>query len=53
MVVLGEAAMLTAQIIRFPDQPDRAPVRFGLNTEGHDDQQFALNLAHWLSRLIP
>jgi hypothetical protein len=53
VVVLGEAAMLTAQIIRFPDQPDRAPVRFGLNTEGHDDQQFALNLAHWLSRLIP
>jgi len=53
VVVLGEAGMLTAQIVRFPDQPDRAPYRFGLNTDGHDDRQFALNLMHWLSRLIP
>jgi hypothetical protein len=27
--------------------------RFGLNTDGHDDQQFALNALHWLSRLLP
>jgi len=53
IVVLGEAGMLTAQIVRFPDQPDREPVRMGLNTTGHDDQQFALNLMHWLSRLLP
>ena len=52
-VVLGEAGMLTAQIVRFPDQPDREPVRMGLNTAGHDDQQFVLNLMHWLSRLLP
>jgi len=53
VVVLGEAGMLTAQIVRFPDQPDREPIRMGLNTTGHDDQQFALNLMHWLSRLLP
>jgi hypothetical protein len=53
VVVLGEAGMLTAQIVRFPDQPGREPYRFGLNTEGHDDQQFALNLMHWLSRILP
>ena len=53
VVVLGEAGMLTAQIVRFPDQPDREPVRMGLNTTGHDDQQFVLNLMHWLSRLLP
>lgn len=51
VVVLGEAGMLTAQIVRFDD--GRPPHRFGLNTEGHDDQQFALNLMHWLSRLLP
>ena len=51
VAVLGEAGMLTAQIVRFDD--GRPPVRFGLNTEGHDDQQFALNLMHWLSRLAP
>lgn len=53
VVVLGEAGMLTAQIVRFPDQPDREPVRMGLNTTGHDAQQFVLNLMHWLSRLLP
>lgn len=53
VVVLGEAGMLTAQIVRFPADQNREPLRFGLNTAGHDDQQFALNLLHWLSRLIP
>lgn len=51
VVVLGEAGMLTAQVVRFAD--GRAPQRMGLNTTGHDDQQFALNLLHWLSRLLP
>lgn len=53
VVVLGEAGMLTAQIVRFPADEDREPLRFGLNTDGHDDQQFALNALHWLSRLLP
>jgi hypothetical protein len=50
VVVLGEAGMLTAQILKFADDPSN-DVRFGLQTPGHDDQQFALNLLHWLSRL--
>ncbi|WP_436355957.1 DUF4350 domain-containing protein [Brevundimonas sp. CEF1] len=53
VVVLGEAGMLTAQIVRFAADQNREPMRFGLNTTGHDDQQFVLNTLHWLSRLIP
>lgn len=51
VVVLGEAGMLTAQVLRFPNDPSRPERAFGLQTPGHDDQQFALNLLHWLSRL--
>lgn len=53
VVVLGEAAMLTAQVLRPVEPSDTEPLHFGLNTSGHDDQQFALNLMHWLSRLLP
>ena len=53
VVVLGEAGMLTAQIVRFPPEQGREPLRFGLNVDGHDDQQFVLNTLHWLSRLLP
>lgn len=51
VVVLGEAGMLTAQVVRFPAESGREDIVFGLQTPGHDDQQFALNLLHWLSRL--
>ena len=43
IVVLGEAAMLTAQ-----RQNDRA---FGMQVPGTDNRQLALNIMHWLSRL--
>jgi hypothetical protein len=43
VVVLGEAAILTAQV------QDGRP--FGMNVPGNDNRQFALNLMHWLSRL--
>ena len=51
VVVLGEAAMLSAQYV------DMAPLNrmhypVGLNHPGLDNRQFALNLMHWLSRLI-
>ncbi len=42
VVVLGEAAMLTAQVA------SRKP--FGMNSPGNDNRQFALNVLHWLSR---
>lgn len=51
VVVLGEAGMLTAQIIRPRPGSGRKDRAFGLQTSGHDDQQFALNVLHWLSRL--
>jgi hypothetical protein len=49
VVVLGEAGFLTAQLIRWTDGTE---TRFGLNVPGNDDQQFALNVVHWLSRLL-
>lgn len=44
VVVLGEAAMLTAQV--YKDD------HFGMNTPGCDNQKFALNIMHWLTRAI-
>jgi hypothetical protein len=41
VVVLGEAAMLTAQVSAGSD--------FGMNIPGNDNQMFALNVMHWLS----
>jgi hypothetical protein len=46
VVVLGEAAMLTAQL----GGPNKTP--FGMNRPGTDDRQLALNIMHWLSKLI-
>ncbi len=45
VVVLGEAAMLTAQLLG----PDRVP--FGMNGPGNGNRQLALNVMHWLSAL--
>jgi len=47
VVILGEAAMLSAQVT---GADDSGPV--GMNMPGSDDKQFALNVLHWLSRLI-
>ncbi len=49
VVVLGEAGFLTAQLIRWPDGRE---LRFGMNVPGNDNKQFALNVVHWLSRLL-
>jgi hypothetical protein len=46
VVVLAEAAMLTAQL----GGPNKTP--FGMNRPGTDDRQLALNIMHWLSKLI-
>jgi hypothetical protein len=48
VVILGEAGMLSAQVIRIPG---REPSYMGMNVPGSDNQQFALNILHWLSRL--
>lgn len=49
VVVLGEAALLTAQVVDIPGVPF---TRMGMNVPGSDDEHFALNVMHWLSRLI-
>lgn len=41
VIILGEAAMITAQI--FDGE------KFGMNTPGNDNKQFALNIIHWLA----
>jgi len=45
VVVLGEAPMLTAQVM-----PNG--LHFGMNISGTDNKQLALNIMHWLSKLI-
>lgn len=46
VVVLGEAAMLTAQL----DGRTKKP--FGMNVRGIDNRQLALNIMHWLSHTL-
>lgn len=45
-VILGEAGMLTAQLDGKTKQP------FGMNVQGIDNRQLALNIMHWLSGLL-
>jgi hypothetical protein len=45
VVVLGEAAMLTAQVAQ-------RGFRFGMNVPNFDNRQLALNIMHWLSGLL-
>jgi hypothetical protein len=49
VVVLAEAAMITAQTSRLPDG---STLRFGMNRDGIDNRQFALNIMHWLAGII-
>jgi len=46
IVVVGDAAMLTAQLRRFDG------LSIGMTTRGYDNRQLALNILHWLTRLI-
>lgn len=44
IVILGEAAMITAQVYEGE--------KFGMNTTGNDNRQFALNIMHWLAKKL-
>jgi hypothetical protein len=46
VVILGEAAMMTAQLA------GAEKVKFGMNRAGNDNKQLALNIMHWLSGLL-
>jgi hypothetical protein len=48
VAVIGEAAMFSAQIATI----DGHSFKVGMNVPGNDDRQFALNVMHWLARLI-
>lgn len=48
VVVLGEAAMLSAQLAITP----QGTFRMGMNAPGIDNRQLALNILHWLMRAI-
>jgi hypothetical protein len=45
VVVLGEAGVLRAQ-------RERKGERVGMNAPGYDNRQLALNILHWLSRVL-
>jgi len=53
VVVLGEAALFSAQIITLPSGDRKVTFKAGMNAGGNDNRQFALNVMHWLSGLVP
>ena len=51
VVVLGEATMLSAQLIPSPRDPShQAKVQLGMGRPDLDNRQLALNIVHWLTR---
>lgn len=54
VVVLGEAGMLSAQVVRGPaaTMMGKEELQMGMNRKGIDNRQLALNIMHWLSRLL-
>jgi hypothetical protein len=52
VVILGEAAMFSAQVIRSTQAGQTRESRMGMNVPGNDDKQFALNVLRWLSGLL-
>ena len=52
VVVLGEAGMLSAQLIRYPPESGQADRRFGMNA-APGNARFGLNILHWLTGLLP
>jgi hypothetical protein len=48
VAVFGEAAMFSAQVATIDGRSFKA----GMNVPGNDDRQLALNVMHWLARLI-
>lgn len=52
VVIMGEAAMFSAQVTRFTDPQGRVnELKMGMNVAGNDNRQFLLNILHWLTRL--
>jgi hypothetical protein len=52
VVMMGEAAMFSAQVVRFEEDGKPQEFKMGMNVPGSDDRQFLLNVMHWLSGLL-
>ena len=54
VVVLGEAAVLSAQVVTGPPAKrlGKDKLLMGMNVPGIDNRQLALNIMHWLSRAV-
>ena len=50
VVVLGEAAMLSAQVLWIRGIGTQSPM--GMNVPGIDNRQLTLNIVHWLARAL-
>jgi hypothetical protein len=51
VVIMGEAAMFSAQVARFTDPDGRViEMKMGMNVAGNDNRQFLLNIMKWLTR---
>lgn len=51
LVFMGEAAMFSAQVVILTDPSGRRDeIKMGMNVAGNDNQQFLLNIMHWLTR---
>ncbi len=54
-IVLGEAAMLSAQLLQGEEARSimgKDVIQMGMNRDDFDNKQLALNIMHWLSRLL-
>ena len=52
VVILGEAALLSAQIARFEEDGKQYELLMGMNHPGSDNKQFALNVMRWLTGVL-
>jgi hypothetical protein len=52
VVVVGEAAMFSAQVVKFTNGGETREMKIGMNVPDTNDRQFALNVVHWLSGLL-
>ena len=52
VVIMAEAAMFSAQVVRFQNDGKQQEFKMGMNVSGNDDRQLALNVMHWLSGLL-
>jgi hypothetical protein len=50
VVMTGEAAMFSAQVVRFTENGKTSEMKMGMNVPDNDNRQFLLNIMRWLTR---